>query len=69
MARDEVKRVVAIFRAYIVGFTAGLYTVQITGDATKPSAFLQAVAPDGILKVGLIGGRVCPGIMCVALTR
>ncbi|WP_447529867.1 hypothetical protein [Vreelandella sp. TE19] len=69
MARDEVKRVVVIFRAYIIGFTTGLYTVQITGDAAKPSAFLQAVAPDGILKVGLIGGRVCPWVMCVALTR
>ncbi|HAO00470.1 MAG TPA: acetolactate synthase small subunit, partial [Halomonas sp.] len=37
-ARDEVKRTVDIFRAQIVDVTPSLYTVQITGDASKLDA-------------------------------
>ncbi|WP_447529874.1 MULTISPECIES: acetolactate synthase small subunit [unclassified Vreelandella] len=54
-ARDEVKRTVDIFRAQIVDVTPSLYTVQITGDAAKLDAFLQAMAPVGILEVGRTG--------------
>ncbi|RUR25674.1 acetolactate synthase small subunit [Vreelandella andesensis] len=54
-ARDEVKRTVDIFRAQIVDVTPSLYTVQITGDATKLDAFLQAMAPVGILEVARTG--------------
>ncbi|HSP57362.1 MAG TPA: acetolactate synthase small subunit, partial [Halomonas sp.] len=46
-ARDEVKRTVDIFRAQIVDVSPSLYTVQITGDAGKLDAFLQAMAPVG----------------------
>ncbi|WP_346796546.1 acetolactate synthase small subunit [Halomonas sp. Bachu 37] len=54
-ARDEVKRTVDIFRAQIVDVTPSLYTVQITGDATKLDAFLQAMAPVGVLEVARTG--------------
>ncbi|AMC99195.1 MULTISPECIES: acetolactate synthase small subunit [Halomonadaceae] len=54
-ARDEVKRTVDIFRAQIVDVTPSLYTVQITGDAGKLDAFLQAMGPVGILEVARTG--------------
>ena len=54
-ARDEVKRTVDIFRAQIVDVTPSLYTVQITGDASKLDAFLQAMWPVGILEVARTG--------------
>ncbi|MDN6180504.1 MAG: acetolactate synthase small subunit [Halomonas subglaciescola] len=54
-ARDEVKRTADVFRAQIVDVTPGLYTVQITGDATKLDAFVQAMAPVGILEVARTG--------------
>ncbi|MBD3897926.1 acetolactate synthase, small subunit [Franzmannia pantelleriensis] len=54
-ARDEVKRTADIFRAQIVDVTPSLYTVQITGDAGKLDAFLQAMAPVGILEVARTG--------------
>ena len=54
-ARDEVKRTVDIFRAQIVDVTPSLDTVQITGDAEKLDAFLQAMGPVGILEVARTG--------------
>ena len=54
-ARDEVKRTVDIFRAQIVDVSPSLYTVQITGDAEKLDAFLQAMAPVGVLEVARTG--------------
>ncbi len=54
-ARDEVKRTVDIFRAQIVDVTPSLYTVQITGDAAKLDAFLQAMEPVGVLEVARTG--------------
>ncbi|QJQ94270.1 MULTISPECIES: acetolactate synthase small subunit [Halomonadaceae] len=54
-ARDEVKRTADIFRAQIVDVSPSLYTVQITGDAGKLDAFLQAMAPVGILEVARTG--------------
>ena len=54
-ARDEVKRAADIFRAQVVDVTPSLYTVQITGDATKLDAFLNAMAPLGILEVARTG--------------
>lgn len=54
-ARDEVKRTADIFRAQVVDVTPNLYTVQIAGDAAKLDAFLQAMAPIGILEVARTG--------------
>lgn len=53
--RDEVKRTADIFRAQIVDVTPSLYTVQITGDAGKLDAFLQAMEPVGVLEVARTG--------------
>ncbi|KXS38138.1 MULTISPECIES: acetolactate synthase small subunit [Modicisalibacter] len=53
--RDEVKRTVDIFRAQIVDVTPSVYTVQITGDAAKLDAFLQAMSPIGVLEVARTG--------------
>ena len=53
--RDEVKRTADIFRAQVVDVTPSVYTVQITGDAGKLDAFLQAMAPIGILEVARTG--------------
>lgn len=53
--RDEVKRTADIFRAQVVDVTPSIYTVQITGDVGKLDAFLQAVAPIGILEVARTG--------------
>ncbi|MFC0266543.1 acetolactate synthase small subunit [Kushneria aurantia] len=54
-AREEVKRTADIFRAHIVDVTPSVYTVQITGDAPKLDAFLQAMAPVGVLEVARTG--------------
>ena len=54
-ARDEVKRTADIFRAQVVDVTPSVYTVQITGDAGKLDAFIQAMAPIGILEVARTG--------------
>ncbi|WP_027966179.1 acetolactate synthase small subunit [Halomonas halocynthiae] len=54
-ARDEIKRTADIFRAQIVDITPSIYTVQITGDAAKLDAFLQAIGPVGILEVARTG--------------
>ncbi|MGC3874135.1 acetolactate synthase small subunit [Halomonas sp. GXIMD04776] len=53
--RDEVKRTADIFRAQVVDVTPSVYTVQITGDAGKLDAFVQAMAPIGILEVARTG--------------
>ena len=53
--RDEVKRTADIFRAQIVDVTPSLFTVQITGDAGKLDAFLQAMEPVGVLEVARTG--------------
>src|SRR5690606_18876719 len=55
VARDEIKRTADIFRAQIVDITPSIYTVQITGDSGKLDAFLQAIAPVGILEVARTG--------------
>jgi acetolactate synthase I/III small subunit len=49
--REEVKRLVDIFRARIIDVTETTYVVEITGDGQKLDAFIQAVRPAGILEV------------------
>ena len=43
-ARDEVKRLVEIFRARIIDVTDTTYTVEITGNGEKLDAFLEALS-------------------------
>lgn len=49
--RDEVKRVVDIFRGSIVDMTPSIYTVQIAGKSDKLDGFLQALGAVHILEV------------------
>lgn len=42
-SRDELKRMVDIFRGQIVDITPKLYTVQLAGTSEKLNAFIEAV--------------------------
>ncbi len=46
--KEEVMRLVEIFRAKIVDVSPTTYTVEITGDEEKLNAFLKLVKPFGI---------------------
>jgi acetolactate synthase-1/3 small subunit len=48
--RDEMKRMADIFRGRIVDVTEKSYTLEITGDAPKLDAFLQAIDRAAILE-------------------
>ncbi len=49
-ARDELKRLVDIFRGHIIDVTSSTYTVELTGTGEKLDAFIQAVDSDDILE-------------------
>jgi acetolactate synthase-1/3 small subunit len=49
--RDEVKRLVDIFRGRIIDVTETAYTVELTGTSDKLDAFIQALRPAGIIEV------------------
>ncbi len=49
--RDEVKRLVDIFRGRIIDVTDTTYTVELTGTGNKLDAFIDAVRGAGILEV------------------
>ena len=49
--RDEVKRCVDIFRGQIIDVTQTTYTVQLSGDGDKLTAFIEAVGESVILEV------------------
>jgi acetolactate synthase-1/3 small subunit len=53
--REEIKRMVDIFRAKIVDVTDRTYTVEITGTSDKLGAFLEAVDPSLVLEVARTG--------------
>lgn len=56
--RDEVKRLVDIFRARIVDVTDTSYTIEITGNGDKLDAFMQSLSSISIHEVvrsGLLG--------------
>lgn len=56
--REEVYRMVDIFRAQVVDVSPSLYTILITGDAGKLDGFIEAIGSDKILEVvrsGVIG--------------
>ncbi len=46
--RDEIVRLVEIFRGKIIDVTLKSLTIEITGDRDKTSAFLQLLKPFGI---------------------
>ena len=49
-AREELKRLVDIFRGHIIDVTTGTYTVELTGTGEKLDAFIQAVGSAAILE-------------------
>jgi acetolactate synthase-1/3 small subunit len=49
--RDEVKRLVDIFRGRIIDVTESAYTIELTGTGDKLDAFIEAVRNAGILEV------------------
>lgn len=50
-AREEIKRLVEIFRGRIIDVTETIYTVELTGECQKLDAFVDAVKGAGILEV------------------
>ncbi|MBW4048584.1 MAG: acetolactate synthase small subunit [Proteobacteria bacterium] len=48
--REEMKRMADIFRGRIIDVTDKTYTVELTGDAPKLDAFIQAVERTAILE-------------------
>ena len=49
--RDEIKRLVDIFRGRIIDVTETTYTIELTGASDKLDAFVQAVRGAGIVEV------------------
>ncbi len=49
-AREELKRLVDIFRGHIIDVTIATYTVELTGTGEKLDAFIQAVGSAAILE-------------------
>ncbi|ADC89585.1 acetolactate synthase, small subunit [Thermocrinis albus DSM 14484] len=54
-ARDEVLRLVEIFRGKVVDVSPDTYTVEITGDEDKIEAFVELVRPFGIKEMARTG--------------
>jgi acetolactate synthase-1/3 small subunit len=50
-SREELKRLVDIFRGRIIDVTENTYTIEITGDGDKLDAFIQAMDNRLILEV------------------
>lgn len=49
--REEVKRLIDIFRGRIVDVTDTIYIVEMTGDSQKLDAFIKALGGSGILEI------------------
>jgi len=54
-ARDEVLRLVEIFRAKVVDVSPETYTIEITGTEDKINAFVELVRPFGIREMARTG--------------
>lgn len=48
--REEMKRLVDIFRGRIIDVTDSSYTVELTGTGSKIDAFMQAIPGSGIIE-------------------
>jgi len=53
--RAEIIGIVGIFRANIIDVSTGSITVEITGDQSKISAFMELMQPFGIVEVARTG--------------
>lgn len=55
-AREEVKRLVDIFRGRIIDVTDSTYTLELTGTVEKLDAFVKALEMTEIIEVARSGG-------------
>ncbi len=55
--REEILRIVEIFRAKVVDVSSDTYTVEITGDEGKIKGFLEMLKPLGIKEI-VRSGRI-----------
>ena len=55
--REEILRIVEIFRSRVVDVSANTYTIEITGDESKINGFLNLLRPLGIKEV-VRSGRI-----------
>ncbi len=53
--RDEVKRLVDIFRGRIIDVTETTYAIELTGTGDKLDAFIEAIRGVGIIEVARTG--------------
>ncbi|MBI3545331.1 MAG: acetolactate synthase small subunit [Gammaproteobacteria bacterium] len=49
--REEVKRLVDIFRGRVIDVTEAMYTIELTGTSEKLDVFIQALRGAGIVEV------------------
>ncbi len=54
-ARDEILRIVEIFRGKVVDVSPETYTIEITGDEDKINAFIELLKPFGIKELARTG--------------
>ncbi len=66
--REEIKRMADIFRGKIIDVTDKSYTIELTGDSLKFSAFLDAIEQETILEVVRTGSSgIARGDRCLKL--
>jgi acetolactate synthase I/III small subunit len=58
--REEMLRIVDLFRAKVVDVSASTYTIEITGDKGKINSFIELLTPLGIKEV-VRSGRIAIG--------
>ena len=58
--REEILRIVGLFRAKVVDVSTNTYTIEITGDEGKVAGFLELLTPLGIKEI-VRSGRIAIG--------
>jgi acetolactate synthase I/III small subunit len=58
--REEMLRIVDLFRAKVVDVSSSTYTIEITGDKGKINSFIELLTPLGIKEV-VRSGRIAIG--------
>ena len=58
--REEMLRIVELFRARVVDVSSSTYTIEITGDEGKIDSFLELLNPLGIKEI-VRSGRIAIG--------
>ena len=46
--KEEILRIVSLFRAKVIDVNANTYTIEITGDENKLNGFIELLRPFGI---------------------